>query len=122
LICTPQLSLLLTASILFHIQNAQAKILRAIESKAVDRLGGKKSIPLDIRVIAATNRNLEQLLAEEKFRPDLYFRLNVARVHLPSLRERKEERIVMLGRLSGRLLFPQTVCSSGKQANEHYRD
>src|SRR5262249_16721432 len=60
---------------------AQAKILRAIESKAVDRLGGTDSIPLDIRVIAATNRNLEQLMAEEKFRSDLFFRLNVASIH-----------------------------------------
>jgi len=74
---------------------AQAKILRAIEGKAVDRLGGKKSIPLDIRVIAATNRNLEQLMAEEKFRSDLYFRLNVASVHLPPLRERKEDLLAL---------------------------
>src|SRR5712691_6093527 len=70
---------------------AQAKILRAIESKSVERLGGRKSIPLDIRVIAATNRNLDQLVAEEKFRADLYFRLNVAGIHLPPLRERKED-------------------------------
>jgi DNA-binding NtrC family response regulator len=70
---------------------AQAKILRAIESKAVERLGGTKSVPLDIRVIAATNRNLEQLVTEEKFRADLYFRLNVANIHLPPLRERKED-------------------------------
>jgi DNA-binding NtrC family response regulator len=70
---------------------AQAKILRAIESKSVERLGGTRSIPLDIRVIAATNRNLEQLMAEEKFRTDLFFRLNVASVHLPPLRERKED-------------------------------
>src|SRR5262249_21354248 len=70
---------------------AQAKILRAIESKSVERLGGTRSIPLDIRVIAATNRNLEQLVAEEKFRADLYYRLNVASIHLPPLRERKED-------------------------------
>ena len=70
---------------------AQAKILRALESKAVDRLGGKESIPLNIRVIAATNRNLERLMAEEKFRADLFFRLNVASIHLPPLRERKED-------------------------------
>ncbi len=69
----------------------QAKILRAIESRAVERLGGRRSIPLDIRVIAATNRNLERLMAEEKFRADLYFRLNVANIHLPPLRERKED-------------------------------
>jgi DNA-binding NtrC family response regulator len=70
---------------------AQAKILRAIESREVDRLGGKESIPLDIRVIAATNRNLERLMAEEKFRADLFFRLNVASIHLPPLRDRKED-------------------------------
>src|SRR5205085_7426340 len=70
---------------------AQAKILRAIESKEVDRLGGKESIPLDIRIIAATNRNLERSMAEEKFRTDLFFRLNVASIHLPPLRERKED-------------------------------
>jgi transcriptional regulator with PAS, ATPase and Fis domain len=70
---------------------AQAKILRAIEGKAIERLGGTRSIPLDIRVIAATNRNLERLVAEEKFRADLYFRLNVANIHLPPLRERKED-------------------------------
>jgi DNA-binding NtrC family response regulator len=70
---------------------AQAKILRAIESKEVDRLGGKASIPLDIRIIAATNRDLEQLMVEEKFRPDLFFRLNVANIYLPPLRDRKED-------------------------------
>jgi transcriptional regulator with PAS, ATPase and Fis domain len=70
---------------------AQAKILRAIESKEVRRLGGKGSIPLNIRVISATNRNLEQLMAEDKFRADLYFRVNVASIQLPPLRERKED-------------------------------
>jgi DNA-binding NtrC family response regulator len=70
---------------------AQAKILRVLESKTVDRLGGKGSVPVDIRVIAATNRNLEQAMAEEKFRTDLFFRLSVANVHLPPLRDRKED-------------------------------
>jgi transcriptional regulator with PAS, ATPase and Fis domain len=70
---------------------AQAKILRVIESKEVYPLGGKRSIPLDIRIIAATNRDLEHLVAKKKFRQDLYFRLNVARVQLPPLRERKED-------------------------------
>lgn len=70
---------------------AQAKILRAIESKAVDRLGGKESISLDIRVIAATNRNLERSMAEEKFRTDLFFRLNAVSIHLPPLRDRRED-------------------------------
>jgi transcriptional regulator with PAS, ATPase and Fis domain len=70
---------------------AQAKILRVIENKEVHPLGGKRSIPLDIRIIAATNRDLERLVSKKKFRQDLYFRLNVARVHLPPLRERKED-------------------------------
>jgi DNA-binding NtrC family response regulator len=70
---------------------AQAKILRAIETREVYRLGGKRSIPLNIRVLAATNHDLEQSVAQGQFRKDLYFRLNVARIHLPPLRERKED-------------------------------
>jgi DNA-binding NtrC family response regulator len=70
---------------------AQTKILRVLESRTVDRLGGKASIPVDIRVIAATNRNLEQAMVEEKFRTDLFFRLSVANIHLPPLRDRKED-------------------------------
>lgn len=70
---------------------AQAKILRVLESKEVYPLGGKRSLPLDIRIIAATNRNLETMVQHKEFREDLYFRLNVARVRLPPLRERKED-------------------------------
>lgn len=70
---------------------AQVKILRAVEKKEVDRLGGKESIPLDLRFIAATHRDPERLVSEGKFREDLYYRLNVARVHMPSLRHRKED-------------------------------
>ena len=70
---------------------AQAKILSSIERKEVYPLGGKGAIPLDLRVIAATNQDPEQLMAEGKFREDLYYRLNVARVHMPPLRERKED-------------------------------
>ena len=70
---------------------AQAKILRCIESKEVYPLGGKKVIPIDIRIIAATNQDPEGLMAEGKFREDLYYRLNVARIHIPPLRERKED-------------------------------
>jgi transposase len=67
---------------------AQAKILRAVEERAVHRLGGQQRIPLNIRIIAATNQDLEQRVAAGQFRPDLYFRLNVASIHLPPLRER----------------------------------
>lgn len=71
--------------------SAQAKILRAIENKEIYRLGGKQPISINVRFIAATNQNLEDLVAEGKFRKDLFFRLNVARVHLPPLRDRKED-------------------------------
>ncbi|MFN2441769.1 MAG: sigma 54-interacting transcriptional regulator [Thermoanaerobaculia bacterium] len=70
---------------------AQAKILRAIESRKVQRLGGNREIAVDIRIIAATNQNLEQLTSQQKFRQDLYFRLNVARVQLQPLREHTED-------------------------------
>ena len=70
---------------------AQAKLLRVIESKEVYPLGGRHSVPVNIRIIAATNRDLDQEIARKGFRQDLYFRLNVARVKLPSLRERKED-------------------------------
>ncbi len=70
---------------------AQAKILRVLESKEVYPLGAKQSVALDIRIIAATNRHLEKMMLAKEFRDDLYFRLNIARVHLPPLRERKED-------------------------------
>jgi DNA-binding NtrC family response regulator len=71
--------------------HAQAKILRSIEQKEVYPLGGKKAVPLDVRVIAATHQDPEQLYSAGKFREDLYYRLNVVRMHLPPLRERKED-------------------------------
>jgi DNA-binding NtrC family response regulator len=66
----------------------QAKILRAIEEKAFERLGGNKTIRADSRIIAATNRDIETLIQEGNFRQDLYYRINVLRIHLPPLRER----------------------------------
>ncbi len=73
--------------------NGQAKILGALEKKTIQPLGAGKSKPIatDVRIIAATNKDIEQLIAERRFREDLYFRLNVARVHLPPLRDRKED-------------------------------
>ena len=75
---------------------AQAKILRLIETKEIQGLGRRWSVPVDIRIISATNRNLEKMMEEGSFRKDLYFRLNVARIHLPPLRERKEDIPVLL--------------------------
>ena len=68
----------------------QAKLLRAIEDKSFERLGGNKTIHADSRIIAATNRDIETLVREGNFRQDLYYRINVLRIHLPPLRERVE--------------------------------
>jgi DNA-binding NtrC family response regulator len=70
---------------------AQVKILRAIDQKEIQRLGDSETIPVDIRIVAATNQDLEALVREGKFRKDLFFRLNVGRVHLPALRDRRED-------------------------------
>jgi len=67
----------------------QAKLLRAIEEKRIQRIGSARPIPVDVRIIAATNVDLKQLVEEGKFRQDLFFRLNVLPLHLPPLRERK---------------------------------
>ncbi len=69
----------------------QVKLLRFLETKAIDRVGGSKTIELDVRLVTATNRNLEQLVREGKFREDLYFRLDVVRFVMPPLRQRSED-------------------------------
>jgi len=69
----------------------QAKILRAIEGKEIQPLGVRANIHVDFRVIAATNQDLDRLTGGNRFRQDLYFRLNVGRIHVPPLRERKED-------------------------------
>ena len=69
----------------------QVKILRFLQEREFYRLGSSRPLKADVRIIAATNRNLEQLMREEKFRQDLYYRLNVIRIHVPPLRERKED-------------------------------
>jgi DNA-binding NtrC family response regulator len=70
---------------------AQVKLLRAIGEKEIVKVGGTKTIPIDVRVIAATNQNLEELVRRGQFREDLYWRLAVLSLHLPPLRERKED-------------------------------
>ncbi|WP_028322127.1 sigma-54-dependent transcriptional regulator [Desulfatiglans anilini] len=69
----------------------QAKILRLLQEKSIERLGGRDTISVDVRILAATNRNLEKALAEGRFREDLYYRLKVVTLWLPPLRERRDD-------------------------------
>ncbi len=70
---------------------AQTRLLRALQSGTISRVGGKASIRLDVRIIAATNQDLESLIAQGKFREDLFYRLNVVPIQIPSLRQRPED-------------------------------
>ncbi len=69
----------------------QVKLLRALQEKEIERVGGKTTIKTDVRIIAATNRDLEKLMEEGKFRSDLYYRLNIFPISLPPLRNRRED-------------------------------
>lgn len=72
-------------------QNVQIKILRVLQDKRFERVGGEETIEVDVRVIAATNRDLEKEIADGRFREDLYYRLNVVHIHVPPLRERRDD-------------------------------
>lgn len=77
--------------------NIQVKLLRALESRTIERVGGAEPIVCDARLVAATNRDLESMVSEGTFREDLYYRLNVVRLHLPALRERREDIPILAG-------------------------
>jgi two-component system, NtrC family, response regulator AtoC len=81
----------------------QAKVLKAIEDRRIRRLGGTREIPVDARIIAATNQNLKQLVAAGQFREDLFHRLDLYRVQIPPLRERGEDVLELAGLLLRRL-------------------
>lgn len=72
-------------------QSVQIKILRVLQEKKFERVGGEQTISVDVRVVAATNRNLEEEVKSGRFREDLYYRLNVIHIHVPPLRERKDD-------------------------------
>ena len=69
----------------------QVKILRVLQERSITRLGGTEPLPINARIICATNKDLEQMVRDGKFREDLFFRLNVVRIHIPPLRERKDD-------------------------------
>ena len=89
--------------------SAQAKVLRVLQESKIMRVGGEKDIPVNVRVIAATNKNLKEEIANKNFREDLYHRLGVILIHVPSLNERSED-IPLLANY-----FMEAICaSSGK--------
>lgn len=81
----------------------QTKLLTVLQERVVERIGGTNPIPIDVRVIAATNRDLEKMVAEQTFREDLYYRLNVVRLTIPPLRERVEDISLLVDDLIKRL-------------------
>lgn len=81
---------------------AQAKLLRAVQEREITRIGGTKTIPVDVRLVAATNRDMEALMEEGRFRRDLYYRLNVVSIKIPPLRERREDIPLLVDHFIGR--------------------
>jgi transcriptional regulator with GAF, ATPase, and Fis domain len=78
--------------------DVQVKLLRVIEERQIERLGSPRSVPIDVRIIAATHRNLEKLMAEGAFREDLFYRLNVFPINVPPLRDRVEDIALLVWR------------------------
>src|SRR3546814_12285065 len=91
--CTPLPYTTLFRSIGDMPMEAQTRLLRVLQSGEFTTVGGTKSIRVNVRIIAATNQHRPTLLAENRFREDLYYRLNVVPIHLPALRERSDDEI-----------------------------
>ena len=92
----------------------QTKLLRVLQEREAERVGGIKKYSVDVRVIAATNRNIEQMVEDGTFREDLYYRLNIIRLHLPPLRERQEDIPTLLA------YFSKEVCGKYNIAEKQF--
>jgi DNA-binding NtrC family response regulator len=97
--------------------NVQAKLLRALEDRRIERLGGNESIPVDVRIISATHRPLEQEISTGNFRADLFYRLRVVTIEIPPLRERREDIPILAEKFARaaaeRFDLPSRVLSAG---------
>jgi two-component system nitrogen regulation response regulator GlnG len=103
----------------------QTKILRVLQSGTFERVGGNAPIQVDVRIIAATNKPLEQAVAARQFREDLFYRLNVVRVHLPALRERREDIPLLVNYFLKKIARdqkqdPKSIASAAVKALEKY--
>jgi DNA-binding NtrC family response regulator len=101
----------------------QAKLLRVLQEKEIDRIGGKQPVPVDVRVIATTNRDLQKEIAEGRFREDLYFRLSVFPIQLPPLRERPEDIKLLAGHFADKYAIElnKTILGFTDEAAEFLR-
>ncbi len=95
----------------------QAKLLRVLQEKEVERLGGQELIPLDVRVLATSNRNMLQQVQEHKFREDLFYRLNVFPINLPDLKDRKEDIIPLAQHIINKIA-KQNACEIPQISSE----
>jgi transcriptional regulator with GAF, ATPase, and Fis domain len=93
----------------------QAKVLRALQEREFERVGGNRSIKIDVRIIAASNRNLLKMVQEDQFREDLYYRLNVVPLSLPPLRNRKEDIPLLVEYFLGRAPDPARVSPAASE-------
>ncbi len=101
----------------------QAKLLTALQRRSIVRVGGSKQIPIDIRLICATNRNLTQMVTQGKFREDLLYRINTIQLHLPPLRERKDDIVALAERFLRKYadMYNKTDMTFSDEAKERLR-
>jgi DNA-binding NtrC family response regulator len=92
----------------------QVKLLRVLQERQLERVGGREVIPLDVRVLAATNKDIEQAMRDGKFREDLYYRLAVVRIHISALRERLEDLRALADH------FLEKFCAEYKVRRRHF--
>ncbi len=98
----------------------QVKLLRALQEKEFERVGGEATIKVDVRIITATNKELSELIRQQKFREDLFYRLNVIPLHLPALRERKDDIPLLVQHFLSKLNSTKKIDSTGIELLQNY--